>query len=116
MDYLFKDIPTPPLPLRQAVANIYASLNDMLSFYTASLTVGLTAIVFAGHGERMLKRALPAFDTYPQNSIPNNGGPVLYYNGTGNVPAYVLSTSDCLSSCLLRQFIAITTSRPSLVP
>ncbi len=46
--------------------------------------LALLASRVAGHG---LQRRANPLDKYPQNTVPNGNGPVLYYNGSGPVPS-----------------------------
>ncbi|KAK0321818.1 hypothetical protein LTR82_007304 [Friedmanniomyces endolithicus] len=46
--------------------------------------LALLASRVAGHG---LERRANPLDKYPQNTVPNGNGPILYYNGSGPLPS-----------------------------
>ncbi|MCJ1308896.1 hypothetical protein MMC25_002551 [Agyrium rufum] len=50
----------------------------------AAAFIGIGVSAHNGHH----KRNLPALDPQLTNSLPTNGGPTLYYNGSGPVPPY----------------------------
>ncbi|KAK4554054.1 hypothetical protein LTR86_008895 [Recurvomyces mirabilis] len=55
----------------------------MASQLTHTLALSFLIAQVVGHD---LQRRTSPLDQYPRNTIPNLGGPVLYYNGTGPVP------------------------------
>ena len=62
----------------------FISLNMM--FITAAIC--LVILQFSAPSGAAVKSSPEALNPYPQNLIDDNGGPTLYYNGTGPVPPY----------------------------
>ncbi|KAI9666920.1 MAG: hypothetical protein M1831_001425 [Alyxoria varia] len=56
--------------------------------FQLAIDAGLLLLAESVFAYPHVKRDLPALDTNPQNSISNRGGPILYYNGSGDVPRY----------------------------
>ncbi len=65
-------------------------LNSRAVGIAFALAVLTTTV--AGHGNHAKRQTTrQALNTQPYNSLPNPGGPILYYNGTGDVPSCVNS-------------------------
>jgi hypothetical protein len=50
----------------------------------------------------------PALNPQLTNTIPDVGGPILYYNGSGPVPAYNLTSPPPAPVTPLNRYIALT--------
>jgi len=89
-------------------------LTIMASLMTHTLALGLLVIQVAGHD---LQRRTSPLDQYPRNTIPNLGGPILYYNNTGPVPGINITsplpqplpslTSSEVWSAIVQEMVAI---------
>jgi sphingomyelin phosphodiesterase len=92
-----------------------STTSIMLFLLTQAVTYGLLISQVASHG---IERRASPLDNYPRNTIPNFGGPILYYNGTGPVPgidtqsplpaALPNLTSQQVGSSIVQEIVAIS--------
>ena len=58
------------------------------SMLLSACTIGLVVFQFASQGQAKDKATPQALNPDLENTISDNGGPTLHYNGSGNVPPY----------------------------
>ena len=64
-----------------------------MPFRQAFICLVGVSLMLAAHAQGATNSLSEALNPHLTNTVPDNGGPVLYYNGSGPVPPFV--SDDC---------------------